>query len=131
MLPSRPMAETRSLPARIVSLDVFRGVTMLFMASEIMRIPEVARRFPESASARFLADILDHRQWVGCVPWDLIQPAFMFMVGVALPFSLASRQVKGQPFGRMFTHSVYRAVALVALGIFLRSQARPQTYFTF
>jgi len=125
------MAEARSLPARIVSLDVFRGVTMLFMASEIMRIPEVARRFPESGTGRFLADVLDHRQWVGCVPWDLIQPAFMFMVGVALPFSLASRQAKGQSFSRMFTHSVLRAIVLVALGIFLRSQARPETYFTF
>lgn len=118
-------------PKRLVSLDVFRGVTMLFMASEILRIPAVARQFPESGTARFLADILDHRAWVGCVPWDLIQPAFMFMVGVALPFSLASRLARGQSFARMIAHSVYRAFVLIALGIFLRSMSRPQTYFTF
>jgi heparan-alpha-glucosaminide N-acetyltransferase len=116
---------------RLTSLDVFRGVTMLFMASEILEIAQVARRFPASAFARFLADTLDHREWVGCAPWDLIQPAFMFMVGVALPFSIASRRTKGQAFGTMFAHSVFRALVLVALGIFLRSQARPQTYFTF
>jgi predicted acyltransferase len=55
----------------------------------------------------------------------------MFMVGVSLPFSLASRRARGQSFARMFGHSVYRALVLIALGIFLRSQARPQTYFTF
>ena len=104
---------------------------MLFMASEIMEIPSVARKFPSSAVARFLVSNLDHREWVGCAPWDLIQPAFMFMVGVALPFSIASRRARGQRFATMLGHSVVRALILVALGIFLRSQARPQTYFTF
>ena len=55
----------------------------------------------------------------------------MFMVGVALPFSLASRRARGQSFGRMFAHAVIRALLLIALGIFLRSQGRAQTYFTF
>ena len=55
----------------------------------------------------------------------------MFMVGVSLPYSIASRRAKGQTFGRMLAHSVLRALMLIALGIFLRSQARPQTYFTF
>jgi heparan-alpha-glucosaminide N-acetyltransferase len=131
---SEPPAETappRTTSTRLTSLDVFRGVTMLFMASEILRIPEVARHFPDSGFARLLADSLDHRAWVGCAPWDLIQPAFMFMVGVALPFSIASRRARGQMFGPMFVHSLFRALILIALGIFLRSQARPQTYFTF
>jgi heparan-alpha-glucosaminide N-acetyltransferase len=101
------------------------------MASEILRIPGLARAFPDSGAARFLASMLDHRAWVGCAPWDLIQPAFTFMVGVSLPFSLASRRAKGQTFGRMLAHSVFRAVVLVALGVFLRSQSRTQTYFTF
>jgi predicted acyltransferase len=124
-------ASPGALSTRLTSLDVFRGATMLFMASEILHIPSVARTFPSSATARALADMLDHRAWVGCAPWDLIQPAFMFMVGVSLPFSIASRRARGRPFGRMFVHSVYRALVLVALGIFLRSQSRAQTYFTF
>lgn len=116
---------------RLTSLDVFRGATMLFMASEILHLASVARQFPSSGLAQFLADALDHRSWVGCAPWDLIQPAFMFMVGVALPFSIASRRARGQTFGRMFAHSMFRVAVLIALGIFLRSQARAQTYFTF
>jgi predicted acyltransferase len=50
---------------------------------------------------------------------------------VSLPFSIASRRAKGQRFRRMFAHSVFRAVVLIALGIFLRSDGRAQTYFTF
>ncbi len=122
---------TRPLPSRLVSLDVFRGATMIFMASEILRIPQVARRFPDSSVARFLASALDHRAWVGCAPWDLIQPAFMFMVGVSLPYSIARRLAKGDSFATRLGHSIYRALLLIVLGIFLRSQARHQTYFTF
>jgi heparan-alpha-glucosaminide N-acetyltransferase len=52
-------------------------------------------------------------------------------VGVSLPFSVASRRARGHTFGGLFAHSVWRAAVLVALGIFLRSQSRSQTYFTF
>jgi heparan-alpha-glucosaminide N-acetyltransferase len=140
MTDSRPLAgpvtvtvedRVAATSTRLTSLDAFRGATMLFMASEIMGIPGLARDFPQSRTAHVLADLFDHREWVGCVPWDLIQPAFMFMVGVALPFSIASRRARGQSFDRMFGHTVYRALMLIALGIFLRSQGRPQTYFTF
>jgi predicted acyltransferase len=116
---------------RLTSLDVFRGLTMLFMASEIMRIPAVARHFTDSRVAGWIAFGLDHVPWVGFGPWDLIQPSFMFMVGVALPFSVASRRARGEPFGAQFGHAIRRALILVLLGIFLRSQGRPQTYFTF
>ena len=116
---------------RLASLDVFRGLTMLFMASEIMRIPSVARHFTDSRVAGWIAFGLDHVQWTGFGPWDLIQPSFMFMVGVALPFSVASRRARGEPFARQLAHAVRRALILVLLGIFLRSQGKPQTYFTF
>ena len=42
----------------------------------------------------------DHVQWRGCSFWDLIQPSFMFLVGVAMPFSYASRQRAGREPGR-------------------------------
>jgi heparan-alpha-glucosaminide N-acetyltransferase len=53
------------------------------------------------------------------------------MVGVALPFSIASRLAKGQTFGTMTVHAFWRALMLILLGIFLRSIDKPQTYFTF
>ena len=62
---------------------------------------------------------------------DMIQPSFSFLVGVALPFSLASRLARGQSPGRMAGHAVWRSLVLVFLGIFLRSIGHRQTNFTF
>jgi len=66
---------------------------------------------------RFLGFHTEHALWVGCSFWDLIQPSFMFMVGVALPFSVASRRERGHAFGRLFAHAVLRSLILVLLGI--------------
>jgi heparan-alpha-glucosaminide N-acetyltransferase len=127
-----PVSQARAVQAtRLVSLDAFRGFTMLFMASEILHVEAIARQFPESTLGPILANLLEHRAWVGCSPWDLIQPSFMFMVGVSLPYSIASRVTRGQGELQMFAHTLYRAFVLVALGIFLRSQHASQTYFTF
>jgi len=117
--------------ARLVSLDAYRGFVMLLMASGGLGISRIAKNFPDSSLWKILAYNFDHVAWTGCGLWDLIQPSFMFMVGVALPFSLASRRAKGDAFGKMFWHAVWRSFLLVALGIFLRSVGSKQTYFTF
>jgi predicted acyltransferase len=57
---------------------------------------------------------LDHVAWRGGVFWDMIQPSFMFMVGVAMPFSFASRTARGEPWMRMFGHALVRSTVLVA-----------------
>ena len=62
---------------------------------------------------------------------DLIQPSFSFLVGMALPWSIASRQQSDQGFLRMLFHTLWRALALSALGIALRSTHASQTNFTF
>src|SRR5213594_4437499 len=116
---------------RLLSLDAFRGLVMTLMLAERMRLPEVARSFPHSALWGLIAFNTEHVDWQGCSLHDLIQPAFSFLVGAALPFSIASRKSKGQSFGRMLGHAVRRALLLIFLGIFLRSLGQPQTYFTF
>src|ERR1700726_1496516 len=116
---------------RLLSLDAFRGTVMILMLAEAMRLPEVARAFPHSAVWRLIAFNTEHVEWQGCSLHDLIQPGFSFLVGAALPFSIASRKMKGQTFGNMLGHAVRRALLLIFLGIFLRSLRSPQTYFTF
>jgi len=69
--------------------------------------------------------------WQGCSLHDLIQPAFSFLAGASLPFSIASRAGRGEPWSRMLLHAVWRSVALIFLGIFLRSMNSPQTNWTF
>ena len=116
---------------RLISLDAFRGMVMVLMLAEGMRLPEVARAFPHSALWGLVAFNTEHVEWQGCSLHDLIQPAFSFLVGAALPFSIASRKRKGQTFGPMLGHAVRRALLLILLGIFLRSLWSRQTYFTF
>ena len=88
-------------------------------------------RFLTVRCGALIAFNTEHVDWQGCSLHDLIQPAFSFLVGAALPFSIASRKMKGQAFGHMLGHAVRRALILIFLGIFLRSLTSPQTYFTF
>src|SRR5262249_489512 len=116
---------------RLVSLDAYRGFIMLVMASGGFGFAQMARQFSDSRFWGFLGYEFDHVPWDGCAFWDLIQPSFMFMVGVALPFSLASRLSQGQAHLRIFGHTIYRSIVLILLGIFLSSTWSKQTDFTF
>jgi predicted acyltransferase len=116
---------------RLASIDAYRGLVMFLMMAEVLRLRAVAEAVPQSGVWAFLAHHQTHAQWIGCSLHDLIQPSFTFLVGVALPFSLASRRARGQSLAHMTAHAFWRAFLLVALGIFLRSVGRDQTYYTF
>ena len=119
------------MSSRIASLDVFRGLVMFLMLAEVMRLWTLHDAFPASRFWAIVAYNTTHVPWQGCSLHDLIQPAFSFLVGAALPFSIASRQARGETFGRMLRHAIVRSAILILLGIFLRSLERPQTYWTF
>jgi heparan-alpha-glucosaminide N-acetyltransferase len=74
---------------------------------------------------------LDHVAWRGCVFWDLIQPAFMFIVGAAMPLSYSARRARGDRWPRMFGHAAWRSLVLVVLGVFLASHGGTYTRFEF
>ena len=86
---------------------------------------------PDSAFWKFLAHHQSHAAWIGCSLHDLIQPSFSFLVGVALPFSLARRTAEGQSPWRRTLHAFWRALMLVLLGVFLRSVGSAHTRWTF
>lgn len=132
-------------PKRLVSLDAYRGLTMLLMASGGFAIARVWHKFPEVATRfdgtkwettwhtiwKTLSYQLEHVDWTGCTAWDMIQPSFTFMVGAALPFSAARRASEGQSGWNWWLHVLLRAFILVALGVFLRSRGSSMTNFTF
>src|SRR5262245_18536010 len=118
-------------PDRLVSVDAYRGLVMFLLLAESLRLPAVAKQFPNNPLWRLIGFHTSHVEWAGCSLHDMIQPSFSFLVGVALPFSMASRIAKGHGFGRMFGHAVWRALLLVVLGILLRSQGKSVTNFTF
>jgi len=127
MKPSFPEPQ----PRRVVAIDAYRGLVMFLMMAEALHLSQLAKNFPDSPFWRIVGFNTEHVEWAGCSLHDLIQPSFSFLVGVALPFSVASRLAKGDSFGRLLAHAVWRSVLLVALGIFLRSTHSGQTNFTF
>lgn len=146
---------TAKSDARLVSLDAYRGFIMLMMASGGFAIAKIAKEVDvtvdgvttkssklieagiepgswASKTFHFFAWQLDHAAWQGGVFWDLIQPAFMFMVGVALPFSYARRAGSGDSYLARFGHMLVRSAVLVLLAVFLSTGSNDrQTNFIF
>ncbi len=118
-------------PDRNVAVDAYRGFVMVLMMAEVLRLSRVAGAYPDSGLLAFLAYHQSHVAWVGMSLHDTIQPSFSFLVGVALPYSFASRVAKGGTYGSLFLKAVWRSLILVVLGIFLRSIGRDGTNFTF
>jgi heparan-alpha-glucosaminide N-acetyltransferase len=119
-----------AIPQRLASIDAYRGLVMFLMMAEVLNLRRVAR-----ATGNWVWELLayhqSHVEWTGCSLHDMIQPSFSFLVGVALPFSMAGRLARGQSKTRMTVHALWRSLILVFLGVFLRSINRSQTNFTF
>lgn len=104
---------------RLFSLDVFRGLTMFLLIGEAAGFHE---NFSEFAHGnQFLSaigDQLHHHPWHGFRFWDLIQPYFMFIVGVAMPFSIGSRLAEGSN-KEVTRHILRRCFLLFSFGVLL------------
>ena len=125
-------------PKRLVSLDAYRGFIMITLAAGGFGFAATAKNLgygpeisPDSVIGQFWQMLVfhsTHPKWnsqfgiFGCSYWDLIQPSFMFMVGVAMPYSYARRQSEGQEPVVMWRHAIKRAIILVLLGVFLQSR---------
>jgi predicted acyltransferase len=102
---------------RLVSLDFYRGLTMFLLIGGgtglfgMLRAPEL-----EGGFLGFIGYQLEHHEWNGLLFWDLIQPFFMFIVGVAIPFSVANRRRKGHSDSQLLNHALRRAFLLLFLG---------------
>ncbi len=131
--PQATQSERRTLnvPARLLSMDAYRGLVMFLMLAEVLEFCHVAKAVPGNAIWEFLCHHQSHVAWIGCSLHDLIQPSFSFLVGVALPFSIANRTARGQSPSRMTLHACGRALILILLGVFLRSTNASQTNWTF
>lgn len=95
-------------PNRLISLDVFRGLTIMGM---------ILVNNPGSWS--YVYKPLRHAAWHGWTPTDLIFPFFLFIVGVAMSFSLKNRLDRGESQGRLFFKIARRSIILFVLGLFL------------
>lgn len=107
-------------PERLISLDAFRGFIMVTLAARGFGL----RVFEDDPAWGWLAGQFEHVAWEGIVFWDLIQPAFMFMVGLAMPFSVANRLKQGASSGEVWRHVLWRFGMLILLSQALISIGR-------
>lgn len=130
---------------RLASLDAYRGFIMIMLAANGFGIAQFAKL--ESTSPVWqswdrewwqnFAFHFTHPSWesitgwAGVSFWDLIQPSFMFMVGVAMPYSYARREKQGSSTTKRHLHAALRAIILVLMGVFLYSLREQQTNWIF
>ena len=93
---------------RLLSLNVFRGLTLVAMV--MVNMP---------GDHHHAYRVLSHVSWNGWTIADLIFPFFIFIVGVAMPFSFAGRQALGESKGKLFGHIFLRSAVLFAVGVFM------------
>jgi len=91
---------------RLISLDIFRGLTIAFMI--IVNTP---------GSWQYVYAPLRHAKWHGCTPTDLVFPFFLFIVGVSMWFSL--KKYGHELTGSSFLRIARRTASIFALGLFL------------
>ena len=97
-------------PTRLLSLDVYRGLIMLLLMGEGAGVYVALHEF-ENPAIQAIANQFTHPP-SGLSFWDTIQPGFMFIVGVAMAFSIRSRRARGVSWGRLTGHFVKRSIML-------------------
>jgi len=113
---TNPPKERSERSERSLSVDFFRGVTMFLLIGESTRLFSHLAKISESGFIHFIASQLSHHEWNGLMFWDLIQPFFMTIVGVAIPFAIAARKRKGDSDRSILLHAIKRSFILLLLG---------------
>ena len=104
-------------PERLMSLDALRGFDMFWIIGGYEIVRGLGKGLNNEWLNRYIVPQIEHTPWAGFTAWDLIMPLFLFVVGVALPFSFAKRLERGESKGRIYRHVLYRVVILWVLGM--------------
>lgn len=106
--PAAPSPLAPRPSGRLVSLDVLRGITIAFMILVNNHVRDYAYA------------PLEHSDWNGWTPTDLVFPTFLFLVGITIVFSFQSRLDRGASKSSLLVHSFRRAAILFAIGLAIR-----------
>ena len=110
------MSNTPNLKNRLVSLDFFRGLVMFLLIAEFAHLFEVLMESGNEQLTAVMDFMFHHAKWEGLHFWDLVQPFFMFIVGVSIPLSYANRKKKGDSETAIRNHAFRRAFLLLLFG---------------
>ncbi|TDW48596.1 putative acyltransferase [Flavobacterium sp. 270] len=95
---------------RIISIDALRGITIFVMIfvnelASIKNVPQWMKHMPADADAMTFVDV--------------VFPAFLFIVGMSIPFAFNARLLKGDSCRIIWTHTLKRALALIIIGVYM------------
>lgn len=111
------MNNISSSSERLISLDTFRGLTMFLLVAEAASVyHSLLEAFPDPGFLNSFFTQFTHHPWNGLRFWDLIQPFFMFIVGVAMPFSLNKRLANHEDRSKVTGHILKRCLLLFLFG---------------
>ncbi len=96
------------LKKRLLSLDVFRGITMASMI--LVNDPGGDHSYAP----------LEHSKWNGCTPTDLIFPFFLFMVGISIVYAMESRKEVSTDHNKLILHALKRTAILLLITYVIR-----------
>jgi len=99
-----------------MSVDALRGFDMFWIIGADALVAAL-HRMTQNRATTLLANQLEHAEWEGFHFYDLIFPLFLFMIGVAIPFSFAKRLARGDSKRRLMGHVVLRVAILIFLGM--------------
>src|SRR2546421_56975 len=107
-----PAADPRLLPARITSIDALRGLvifTMIYVndIAGAKHVPWWMKHFSDSFKGSGMTFV------------DLVFPAFLFIVGMSIPFALGARLSRGDPIWKILAHVLLRTLCLLVIGILM------------
>jgi predicted acyltransferase len=108
------LKDDRKTALRYLALDAMRGFVMLVLVSHAFGLGEIKDPRYQGLALKF-----EHLRWDGLVPWELIMPSFMLMIGTALPFAMARRLERGATRTQLLSHAAVRMFKLILLGQFL------------
>lgn len=129
---SQPNSQSAVVPGRLLSLDFFRGLTMFLLVAEFTALFEhLVDPALEGSIIHAIGMQFHHQPWDGLRFWDLIQPFFMFIVGVAIPFSVRNRRKRGQTEAQIRNHAFRRAFLLLLFGWWLYCMGPGHIVFRF
>ncbi len=102
---------------RLLSLDFMRGFIMVLLALESAGLYDYSDEATKGVAINIFIQQFFHHPWHGLHFWDLVQPAFMFMAGVALAYSLHKQQVQGMLWAASFVKILKRCWWLFFWGV--------------
>ncbi|WP_228098867.1 acyltransferase family protein [Pedobacter sp. MC2016-24] len=103
-----PNQVTQETPSRLLSLDFFRGATVAAM---------ILVNNPGDWGNIYAP--LEHSEWNGCTPTDLVFPFFLFIVGVSIAYAMGSKKTDPASHSKTILKALKRALTLFGLGLFL------------